>query len=103
MICRCSVPFTLRLLYFTFKQDATTKHGLSVVSQELGITLTQRGISDKTYEVPVSTQILKAFDVSGKIITTDALLTQRACCAQLADAGGDYVLPVHRNDPLPIF
>ena len=42
-------------------------------------------------------EILKAFDVSGKIITTDALLTQRAFYEQVVDAGGDYVQPVQKN------
>ena len=35
--------------------------------------------------------------MSGKIITTDALLTQRAFCEQVVDAGGDYVQPVQKN------
>ncbi len=81
----------------THKQDATISHLLSVVSHELGVTLTQRSVSDKTNEIPISTEILKAFDVSGKIITTDALLTQRAFCEQVVDAGGDYVQPAQKN------
>ena len=62
------------------KSGATTSHGLSVVSHELGITITQQSVSDKTNEGPISTEILKAFDVSGKVITTDALLTQKTFC-----------------------
>ena len=81
----------------THKQDATISHLLSVISHELGVTLTQRSVSDKTNEIPISTEILKAFDVSGKIITTDALLAQRAFCEQVVDAGGDYVQPVQKN------
>ena len=81
----------------THKQEATTSHLLSVVSHELGSTLTQCSVSDKTNEIPVSTQILEAFDVKGKVITTDALLTQRAFCEQIIDADGDYLLPVQKN------
>ena len=81
----------------TRKQDATISHLLSVVSHELGVTLTQRSVSDKTNEIPIFTEILEAFDVSGKIITTDALLTQRAFCEQVVDADGDYVLPIKKN------
>ena len=81
----------------THKQDATISHLLSVVSHELGVTLTQRSVSDKTNEIPISTEILEAFDVSGKVITTDALLTQRAFCEKVVDAGGDYVQPVKKN------
>lgn len=62
------------------KQNAHVTHLLSVVSHELGITLAQRPVSDKTNEIPIATQILQAFDVAGKVVTTDALLTQRAFC-----------------------
>ena len=81
------------------KSGATTSHGLSVVSHELGITITQQSVSDKTNEGPISTEILKAFDVSGKVITTDALLTQRTFCQAVIDDAGDYMLPVKDNQP----
>ena len=35
--------------------------------------------------------------MSGKIITTDALLTQCAFYEQVVDAGGDYVQPAQKN------
>ena len=81
------------------KCGALTSHLLSVVSHELGITLTQQSVSDKTNEIPVSTEILKAFDVRGKVITTDALLTQRPFCHAIIKGGGDYMLPVKNNQP----
>ena len=70
---------------------------MSVVSHQLGITLTQRPVSKKTNEIPVATQILEAFDVAGKVVTTDALLTQRTFCQNLCDADADYVMPVKAN------
>ena len=81
------------------KSGATTSHLLSVVSHELGITLTQQEVSDKTNEIPISNEILRAFDVSGKVITTDALLTQRPFCCGIISRGGDYLLPVKDNHP----
>ncbi len=56
------------------KVGALTSHLLSVVSHELGVTLTQQGVSDKTNQIPISTEILKAFDVSGKVITTKSMV-----------------------------
>lgn len=79
------------------KQGADTTHLLSVVSHQLGITLTQRPVSEKTNEIPVATQGLQAFDVAGKVVTTDALLTQRSICQDLCDADADYVMPVKEN------
>ena len=79
------------------KQDAKITHLLSVVSHQLGITLTQQPVDAKTNEIPIATQILQTFDVSGKIITTDALLTQKAFCQTLCEKKADYVLPVKAN------
>ena len=79
------------------KHEATITHLLSVVSHQLGITLTQQPVNAKTNEIPIATQILQALDVSGKIITTDALLTQKAFCQTLCEKNADYVLPVKAN------
>jgi len=79
------------------KQDAKITHLMSVVSHELGITLTQKAMSEKTHEVPVSREILQAFDVSQKVVTADALLTQRSFSQAILAAGGDYVLPIKAN------
>ena len=95
--CLDAVSMDGKTMRATHKQDATTSHLLSVVSHELGITLTQRSVSDGTNDIPISTEILKAFDVRGKVITTDALLTQRAFCEKVVEMGGDYVLPVKKN------
>ena len=81
------------------KSGAAISHLLSVVSHELGVTLTQQGVSDKTNEIPISTEILQNFDVSGKVITTDALLTQKTFCQEIIEGDGDYVLPVKNNHP----
>ncbi len=97
--CSDAVAIDGKTLRASKKSGAMISHLLSVVSHELGITLTQRGVSDKTNEIPVSTEILKAFDVAGKVITTDALLTQRSFCHGIINSGGDYMLPVKGNQP----
>ena len=79
------------------QQGATITHLLSIVSHQLGITLTQQPVDVKTNEIPIATQILQALDVSGKIITTDALLTQKDFCKTLCEKKADYVLPIKAN------
>ena len=79
------------------KQSAKLTHLMSVVSHQLGITLTQKAMSEKSHELPTSLEILKSFDVSGKVVTADALLTQRSFCESVLASGGDYVLPVKEN------
>ena len=78
-------------------QTGYRTHLLSAVSHELGITLTQYAVSGKTNEIPVSTELLKAFDVAGKVVTTDALLTQRTFCKEVIQQQADYALPVKEN------
>lgn len=79
------------------KQDAVISHLLSAVSHQLGITLAQQPVNSKTNEIPISKEILQALDVAGKIVTTDALLTQRSFCQDLCQADADYVMPVKAN------
>ena len=79
------------------KQQATITHLLSVVSHQLGITLIQQPVDAKTNEIPIATEILQALDVAGKIITTDALLTQKTFRQTLCEKKADYVLPVKAN------
>ena len=97
--CLDTVAIDGKTMRASKKSGAITMHLLSVVSHELGVTLTQQSVSDKANEIPISTEILKAFDVSGKVITTDALLTQRTFCHAIINRDGDYMFPVKDNQP----
>ena len=79
------------------KQNATVSHLLSVVSHQLGVTIAQKAVDTQTNEIPISTEILSAFDIKGMIVTTDALLTQRDFCNKVCALDGDYVVPVALN------
>ena len=79
------------------KQGAALTHLLSIVSHQLGITLRQQSVVAKTNEIPIAREILQALDVSEKIVTTDALLTQKAFCQTLREKNADYALPVKAN------
>ena len=78
-------------------QNTRRTHLLAAVFHELGIPVAECAVSEKTHEVPVSIELLKAFDDTGLIITTDALLTQRKFCQALLDHRADYCLPVKAN------
>ena len=68
--CLDTVAIDDKTMRASKKSGAITSHLLSVVSHKLGVTLTQQSVSDKANEIPISTEIFKAFDVSGKVITT---------------------------------
>ena len=78
-------------------EDARRTHLLAAVFHELGIPIAECAVSEKTNEIPVSIELLKAFDVAGLVITTDALLTQRKFCQEILGRQADYCLPVKAN------
>ena len=77
-------------LHGTDTQESRRLHLLAAVSHELGIPLAQCAVGEKTNEIPVASQLLKHFDVARKVITTDALLTQRGFCKDILAANADY-------------
>jgi len=79
------------------KQGATGSHLLAAVSQGLGLPLGQRGVDEKTNEIPVFHELLRGLVVEGRVYTMDALLTQRAAAQAVVDGGGDYVMVAKDN------
>lgn len=56
--------------------------------------LAQQGVDDKTNELGVIEEFLLRLALQGRVVTTDALLTQHTVAAQIVEQQGDYVLPV---------
>jgi len=66
-------------------------HLLAVYVPGSGLTLRQLEVGEKTNEIPVAQQALKSLDLQGKIVTGDALHTQRETSELIVEAGGDYL------------
>ena len=81
----------------SLKQGSSVSHFLSAVGHELGLTLTQSGVDRKTNEIGVVHEVLKNLVLEGRIVTMDALLTQRKVAEDVLDGGGDYVMIVKEN------
>jgi predicted transposase YbfD/YdcC len=81
------------------KQGAPGVHLLSALAHRVGLTLAQQAVDDKTNEIPVAVELLRHLLLEGRIVTMDALLTQRQIAQQIVDAGGDYVMVVKANHP----
>lgn len=82
------------------KQGAKNSHLLSAVSHGLGLVLGQVAVNEKTNEIGVVEDLLMQLVLTGRIVTTDALLTQKAVAQTIVDKQGDYVLPVKENQEL---
>lgn len=80
-------------------QGAPGTHLLSVVSQTLGLTVAQTAVDDKTNEIPVAPTVLRDLVLTGRVVTMDALLTQRAVAQTILDGGGDYLMLAKGNQP----
>src|SRR5262247_21830 len=81
------------------KQGAPGVHLLSALSHRLGLTLAQQAVDDKTNEITQVETVLRQLVLKDRVVTMDALLTQRHVAQTIVDAGGDYVMIVKDNQP----
>jgi predicted transposase YbfD/YdcC len=81
------------------QQGAPGAHLLSALAPRLGVTLAQQAVADKTNEIPVGLDLLRQLVLEGRVVTMDALLTQRPIAQQGVAAGGEYVMVVKANQP----
>ena len=81
------------------KQGAPGTHLLSALAHHVGVTLAQHAVDDKTNEITAVETILQHLVLEGRIVTMDALLTQRHIAQTIIDKGGDYVMIVKENQP----
>jgi hypothetical protein len=64
-----------------------------------GAVLAQVRTAGKGHELAAAKQVLGAVPLAGRLVTGDALLTQRDLCEQVVADDGDYLLPVAENQP----
>lgn len=81
------------------KQGALGTHLVSVLSHRLGLTLRQQAVDAKTNEIKAIETVLEQIVLQGRVLTMDALLTQRQVAQTIVDKGGDYVMIVKENQP----
>lgn len=72
---------------------------LAVFMPQVGLVLMQAAIHATQNELSVAPQVLECLDLQGKIVTADALFTQRNLSIQIVEAGGEYVWKVKDNQP----
>jgi predicted transposase YbfD/YdcC len=81
------------------KQGAPGVHLLSALSHHVGLTLTQQAVDAKTNEITQVETVLRQLVLKDRVVTMDALLTQRHVAQAIVDKGGDYVMIVKENQP----
>ena len=63
------------------------------------LVLAQERVAEKSNEITAIPALLSALELSGSIVTLDAMGTQREIARQIIDQGGDYVLALKSNHP----
>lgn len=81
------------------QQGAAESHLVSALSHRLGVVAAQFAVPDKSHELGHLGSLLEALALEGRVVTCDALHTHKEVAQAVLDRGGDYLLPVKRNQP----
>ncbi|GAA0974589.1 ISAs1 family transposase [Acrocarpospora macrocephala] len=79
--------------------DGAMVHLLSATLHEGRLVIAQRQIRAKSNEIPAFAPLLAGLDLTGTVVTADALHTQNAHAEQILAQGGDYIFIVKANRP----
>lgn len=91
------ISFDGKTLRGSKKQGHNGSHLLAGISQRLSLPLNQFAVPEKTNEITAMKHVLKGLFLEGKLLTMDALLTQRKIAEEICSHGGDYLMPVKGN------
>ncbi|MDI6773651.1 MAG: ISAs1 family transposase [bacterium] len=82
------------------RQDQSQVHLLSLVVQSSGITIAQCEVDQKTNEIPVAPELVRAVPLQGSCVTADAMHTQQELARCLVEERqADYCFTVKDNQP----
>lgn len=77
--------------------DGKAEHVLSAFCAALGQSLGHSSSRGKGMEIPDAMRLLEKINLEGLIVTGDAIFCQKTITSRIVEKGGDYVLPVKRN------
>jgi predicted transposase YbfD/YdcC len=75
------------------------RHLLAALDHAQGAVLGQVEVGAKTNEIPMFSRLLDGLNITGAVITADALHAQREHATYLAGRGAHYLLIIKRNQP----
>jgi predicted transposase YbfD/YdcC len=74
-------------------------HMVSAWASENRLILGQQACDNKSNEITAIPELIKNLEISGAIVTIDAMGCQKEIAATIREAGADYVLAVKDNQP----
>ncbi|GHO87035.1 transposase [Dictyobacter formicarum] len=72
---------------------------MNLYEAHTGIVLKEQMVAEKEHELSRIETFLTPVLMKGRLLSADALFTQRHVCQQVVAAGGDYLLFVKQNQP----
>ena len=81
------------------KDEEGNEYLLSLYDVEQTKVMSQVEVGRKENEITKAPQALKRVEIAQKVVTGDAMHTQRGFSLQILDGQGDYVFPVKENQP----
>jgi predicted transposase YbfD/YdcC len=84
----------------TDRDAVKAMHTVSAYSTDRGLCLSEKVVDEKSNEIPAVQDLLAITDVSGCIVTWDALNTQKETVKAVIAGKGDYVGALKGNQPL---
>jgi predicted transposase YbfD/YdcC len=99
---RASIQVTLdgKTLRGTIARGSTRGvHLLAAYVPQAGVVLFQVAVESKENEISAAPTLLKRLELTGTLISGDAMFTQRQLSIEIVEAGGDYLWKVKDNQP----
>lgn len=90
---------TMRGTLHHARENQPPVHLLALYEVETGITMAQETVESKENEITAAKRFLDPVYVKGRIISSDAMHTQKGWCAGVNAYGGYYLLIVKENQP----
>jgi hypothetical protein len=75
------------------------EHVLSIVAQELGISLAQGDVPATTHEAKACLPLLEGLSLTNRVVTGDAAFMQREVCQLIIKQQGHYLIMLKDNQP----
>jgi predicted transposase YbfD/YdcC len=78
-------------------RDQSVKYIVSAWAESNGLVLGQLKVADKSNEITALPELLRVLELSGCIVTVDAMGTQKKIAQEIIEADADYVLALKGN------
>jgi predicted transposase YbfD/YdcC len=79
------------------KDEAASEYVLSIYDVQQGKVMSQVEVGRKENEINKAPEALKLVNIYGKVLTRDAMHTQKRLSTQVLEGQGDFVFPVKEN------